>query len=179
MPRDRIKLADAKALIADGHATPESIAANFDVEDDGSAETPAPAAPSRLETARARVSTPTLDRLGLTGEDVKAGRGPQPAGFGAKVAGAGVDAVTGVVDALGGLEVYNALGAGDAVTYYSDVPSSEGGHCSNRAEWAAPLKNNIERFLKKTGNAPGVIKAAPNQTGDLSTWRSWTTPTLN
>jgi len=44
---------------------------------------------------------------------------------------------------------------------------------------ADPSKNNIERFLKKTGNAPGVIKAAPNQTGDLSTWRSWTTPTLN
>ncbi len=85
----------------------------------------------------------------------------------------------GHVAALGGLEVYTALGAGDAVTYYSDVPSSEGTHCSNRPEWAAPLKNNIERFLKKTGTAPGVIKAAPNQTGDLSTWRSWTTPALN
>lgn len=103
MPRDRIKLADAKALIADGHATPESIAANFDVEDDG-ADTAVPATPpSRLSAARARVATPTLDRLGLSGEDVKAGRGPQPAGIVAKVAGAGVDAVTGVTDALGGL----------------------------------------------------------------------------
>jgi hypothetical protein len=114
MPRDRIKLADAKALIADGHATPESIAANFDVEDDGSGEaTPAASAtPTRLETARARVATPTLDRLGLTGADVKArvdhrkplipdigGPAPSPDEF----VGAGVDAVTGVADALGGL----------------------------------------------------------------------------
>jgi hypothetical protein len=60
---------------------------------------------------------------------------------------------------------------------YSDI--TEGGHCSVRTEWVAPLKNNIERFLKKTGTAPGVIKASPMQTGDLSVWRDWTTPTLN
>jgi len=85
----------------------------------------------------------------------------------------------GHVAALGGIEVYSALGAGDAVTYDSDVPSSEGGHCSVRPEWATPLRNNIERFLKKTGSAAGVVKAAANQTGDLSMWRTWTTPALN
>ena len=83
------------------------------------------------------------------------------------------------VAALGGLEVYKALGYGDNVTYYSDIPTTEGGHCSARPEWVTPLKNNIERFLKKTGTAPGVIRASSMQTGDLSTWRSWTTPTLN
>jgi len=85
----------------------------------------------------------------------------------------------GHVAALGGLEVYKALGYGDNLTYYSDIPTTEGGHCSARPEWVTPLKNNIERFLKKTGTAPGVIKASSMQTGDLSTWRSWTTPTLN
>ena len=83
----------------------------------------------------------------------------------------------GHVAALGAAEVYKALGAGDAITYYSDVQS--GTHCSARPEWVTPLKNNIERFLKKTGTAPGVIKASSSQTGDLSTWRDWTTPTLN
>jgi len=83
----------------------------------------------------------------------------------------------GHVAALGAAEVYKALGAGDAITYYSDVQS--GTHCSARPEWVTPLKNNIERFLKKTGTAAGVIKAASSQTGDLSTWRDWTTPTLN
>ena len=85
----------------------------------------------------------------------------------------------GHVATLGGLEVYKALGAGDNVTYWSDVPTTEGGHCSARPEWVTPLKNNIERFLKKTGTAPGVIRPSSMQTGDLSTWRDWTTPTLN
>jgi hypothetical protein len=40
------------------------------------------------------------------------------------------------------------------------------------------LKNNIERFLKKTGNQPGVIKASASASGNLATWRDWTTPTL-
>jgi hypothetical protein len=39
-----------------------------------------------------------------------------------------------------------------------------------RPGWVTPLKNNIERFLRKTSSM---------QTGDLSTWRDRTTPTLN
>jgi hypothetical protein len=73
--------------------------------------------------------------------------------------------------------VYKALGAGDAITYYSDVQN--GTHCSMRPEWSTPLKNNIERFLKKTGTAPGVIKISASANGNLATWRDWTTPTLN
>ncbi|MFL5307523.1 MAG: cellulose-binding protein [Polyangia bacterium] len=81
------------------------------------------------------------------------------------------------VAALAGAEVYKALGAGDAITYYSDVQN--GTHCSQRPEWAAPLKSNIERFLKRTGADPGVIKASSAATGKLSDWSDWTTPTLN
>ena len=81
------------------------------------------------------------------------------------------------VAALAGAEVYKALGAGDNITYYSDVAS--GTHCSMRPEWSTPLKNNIERFLKKTGTAPGVMKISASASGKLSDWSDWTTPTLN
>jgi hypothetical protein len=81
------------------------------------------------------------------------------------------------IAALAGAEVYKALGVGDAITYYSDVQN--GTHCSQRPEWSTPLKNNIERFLKKTGNAAGVIKSYSGATGNLANWRDWTTPTLN
>ncbi len=81
------------------------------------------------------------------------------------------------IAALAGAEVYKALGAGDAITYYSNV--ANGSHCSVRPEWATPLRNNIQRFLKKTGTAPGVINAYSSATGNLASWRDWTTPTLN
>ena len=79
--------------------------------------------------------------------------------------------------ALAGAEVFKALGAGDNITYYSDIQN--GTHCSMRPEWSTPLKNNIEKFLKKTGNAPGVIKASASASSSLATWVDWTTPTLN
>jgi glucuronyl esterase-like protein len=81
------------------------------------------------------------------------------------------------VAALAAAEVYKALGAGDNITYYSDVQN--GSHCSMRPEWSAPLKSNIEKFLKKTGNAAGVMKISSSASGDLSSWRDWQTPTLN
>jgi hypothetical protein len=80
------------------------------------------------------------------------------------------------VAALAGAEVYKALGAGDNITYYSDVQN--GSHCSMRPEWSEPLKNNIQRFLKKTGNAPGVFKVSSKASGNLSEWRDWQTPML-
>jgi hypothetical protein len=78
---------------------------------------------------------------------------------------------------LGGLEVYKALGAEANLTYVSDVAGTQ--HCSQRPEWVAPLKSNIEKFLKKTGTDPGVIKPASNATSALADWSDWTTPTLN
>jgi hypothetical protein len=83
----------------------------------------------------------------------------------------------GDVAALAGAEVYTALGAGSNISYHSSVQS--GTHCSIRPEWVTPLKNNIEKYLKKTGNAAGVMSPAASQTGNLSQWRAWTTPTLN
>jgi hypothetical protein len=78
---------------------------------------------------------------------------------------------------LVGAEVYRALGAGDNISYVSDVAGSA--HCSQRPEWVAPLKSNIERFLKKTGTDPGVFKVSTRATSSLSEWSDWTTPTLN
>jgi hypothetical protein len=82
----------------------------------------------------------------------------------------------GHVAALAGAEVYKALGAADAIGYNSNVQS--GTHCSVRPEWQTPFKNAAERFLKKTGTAAQTISAFSSQSGDLPTWRDWTTPTL-
>jgi hypothetical protein len=81
------------------------------------------------------------------------------------------------VAALGGAEVFKALGAGDNITYYSDVQN--GSHCSVRPEWVAPLKSNIRKFLTKAGNDPGMMKISASAAGKLSDWSDWTTPTLN
>jgi hypothetical protein len=81
------------------------------------------------------------------------------------------------VAALAGAEVFKALGAGQNITYYSDVQN--GTHCSLRPEWAAPLRSNIRKFLTKTGTDPGIFKISASATGVLSDWIDWTTPTLN
>jgi hypothetical protein len=81
------------------------------------------------------------------------------------------------VAALAGAEIYKALGAGDDISYDSDIQN--GTHCSMRPEWSAPLRSNIEKFLTKTGNDPGVIKAASSATGDVTQWVDWSTPALN
>ncbi|MEU6787800.1 fibronectin type III domain-containing protein [Nonomuraea angiospora] len=80
------------------------------------------------------------------------------------------------VAALGGAEVYKALGAGDSITYWSDI--QDGNHCANRAEWRTPLQQNIQKFLLKTGNAPGAIRISSKALGNLAEWRDWQTPTL-
>ncbi|WP_204045004.1 glucuronyl esterase domain-containing protein, partial [Acrocarpospora phusangensis] len=80
------------------------------------------------------------------------------------------------VAALGGQEVYRALGAGDNITYWSDV--ADGTHCANRSEWATPLTQNIQKHLTKTGNAAGTMRISSRASGNLAEWRDWTTPTL-
>ncbi|GGO07778.1 glucuronyl esterase domain-containing protein [Micromonospora parathelypteridis] len=80
------------------------------------------------------------------------------------------------VAALGGAEVYRALGAGDNITYWSDV--QDGSHCANRPEWRTPLQNNIRKFLLKTGNEPGAIRIHSKALGRLADWRDWPTPVL-
>jgi hypothetical protein len=81
------------------------------------------------------------------------------------------------VAALGGAEVYRALGAGDNITYWSDV--QDGTHCANRPEWRTPLQQNIQKHLLKTGNAAGTIRISSRAQGNLAEWRDWTTPTLS
>ena len=82
----------------------------------------------------------------------------------------------GSVAALGGAEVYKALGAGDNITYWSDV--QDGTHCAIRPEWRTPLQQNIQKFLLKTGNAAGTIRISSQGAGNLADWRDWTTPIL-
>ncbi|WP_433533288.1 cellulose binding domain-containing protein [Micromonospora sp. CA-263727] len=80
------------------------------------------------------------------------------------------------VAALAGAEVYKALGAGDNISYWSDV--QDGTHCAARSEWRTPLQQNIQKFLLKTGNAAGVIRISSRKAGNLAEWRDWQTPTL-
>jgi hypothetical protein len=84
---------------------------------------------------------------------------------------------SGSVAALGGAEIYKALGAGDAITYWSDV--QDGTHCAVRPEWRAPLQANLQRFLLKTGGGTGTFRIASSKAGDLAQWRTWQTPTLS
>ncbi|MDR7277831.1 glucuronyl esterase domain-containing protein [Catenuloplanes atrovinosus] len=80
------------------------------------------------------------------------------------------------VAALGGAEIYRALGASDAISYWSDV--SDGTHCATRSEWRAPLQQSIQRFLRGTGSAPAVFRISSQAAGNLAEWRTWQTPTL-
>ncbi|HZG04481.1 MAG TPA: cellulose-binding protein [Streptomyces sp.] len=84
---------------------------------------------------------------------------------------------SGAVAALGGAEVYKALGAGSNITYWSDV--QDGNHCAVRSEWRTPLQQHIRKFLLKTGSDPGVFRISSKKPGNLSEWRNWQTPTLS
>ncbi|WP_084556705.1 cellulose-binding domain-containing protein [Hamadaea tsunoensis] len=84
---------------------------------------------------------------------------------------------SGSVSALAGAEVYKALGAGDNITYWSDV--ADGTHCAVRPEWKVPLQQNLQKFLLKTGNAAGTFRISSLKAGNLADWRTWTTPTLS
>jgi hypothetical protein len=84
---------------------------------------------------------------------------------------------SGSVAALAGAEVYKALGAGDNISYWSDV--ADGTHCAVRPEWRTPLQQNIAKFLTNTGNAAGVFRISSRKLGNLADWRDWTTPTLS
>jgi hypothetical protein len=84
---------------------------------------------------------------------------------------------SGSVAALGGAEVYKALGAGQNISYWSDV--QDGTHCAVRPEWQAPLQQSIKAFLENTGTAPAVFRISSLKQGTLSQWRNWTTPALS
>lgn len=83
---------------------------------------------------------------------------------------------SGSVAALAGAEVYQALGAGANISYWSDV--QDGTHCASRPEWRTPLQQNIQKFLLKTGSAAGTFRISGKKAGNLAEWRDWTTPVL-
>jgi hypothetical protein len=83
---------------------------------------------------------------------------------------------SGSVAALGGAEVYRALGVPGNITYWSDV--ADGTHCAARAEWRTPLQQHIQKYLLKTGSSTGTIRISSRKAGNLAEWRDWTTPVL-
>lgn len=84
---------------------------------------------------------------------------------------------SGSVAALGGAEVYKALGAGPNISYWSDVQDAT--HCAVRPEWKAPLQQSLQKFLLNTGNPPATFHISSLKAGNLSQWRTWQTPTLS
>ncbi|MFG1618168.1 cellulose binding domain-containing protein [Nonomuraea wenchangensis] len=80
------------------------------------------------------------------------------------------------VAALGGAEIYKALGAGGNLTYWSDV--QDGTHCATRPEWRTPMQQYIQKFLLNTGASTGTMRIAASKSGNLAEWRDWTTPAL-
>ncbi|CAL9487596.1 hypothetical protein SUDANB95_03150 [Actinosynnema sp. ALI-1.44] len=83
---------------------------------------------------------------------------------------------SGSVAALAGAEVYRALGVGSNISYWSDV--QDGTHCASRSEWRAPLRQNIQKFLLKTGGTTGTFRISSRKAGSLTEWKDWQTPTL-
>ncbi|MEV4551181.1 cellulose binding domain-containing protein [Nonomuraea wenchangensis] len=81
------------------------------------------------------------------------------------------------VAALGGAEIYKALGAGGNLTYWSDV--QDGTHCATRSEWRTPMQQYIQKFLLNTGASTGTMRIAASKSGNLAEWRDWTTPALS
>jgi Cellulose binding domain len=86
-------------------------------------------------------------------------------------------ATSGSVAALGGAEVYRALGAGDNISYWSDV--ADGTHCAVRSEWRSTMQQYIQKFLLNSGSSTGTFRISSRKAGNLSQWRDWTTPTLS
>ncbi len=86
-------------------------------------------------------------------------------------------AKSGSVAALGGAEIYKALGAGSNISYWSDV--QDGTHCAVRSEWKAPLQQSIQTFLTGGGTPPATFHISSLKAGNLADWRTWTTPTLS
>jgi hypothetical protein len=81
------------------------------------------------------------------------------------------------VAAQAGAEIYKALGMEANMGYISNV--ADGGHCSWRPEFEAPLKAAIDKHLFKKSASAGTITPHSSATGNLAEWRDWTTPTLN
>jgi len=70
------------------------------------------------------------------------------------------------VGALAGAEIYKALGASENISYISDI--MDGGHCSWRREFNAPLTAAIQKHLLETGTTAGKIAIRSGVTAPLA-----------
>lgn len=87
-----------------------------------------------------------------------------------------MSAPAGHMATLAGAEVFKALGLEGNVSYHSNVVDTP--HCSYKTEYTELLVQNISRFLKHEGDAPGRIEASTQGALQLSDWKDWETPAL-
>jgi len=78
--------------------------------------------------------------------------------------------------ALGGAEVYRALGAEGNLGYVSEARNNI--HCEWQPQFDAPFRNAIRTHLTQTADLPSEIRAHPDASGNLAEWIDWSTPTL-
>jgi len=86
-------------------------------------------------------------------------------------------APAGNMSAVGGAEVYKALGAEKNLSYNSNTPNGTG-HCTYVNEYTDPLIKNITKFLKHETAETGKITAGSGGTVTRSSWIDWTAPVL-
>ena len=85
----------------------------------------------------------------------------------------GMGALAGHIGAVGGMEVYKALGVEDNLTYVSNV---NGGHCSYFSAYDEPIANAVEKFLLHESATTGGINSGTNESP--GSWIDWEAPTL-
>jgi hypothetical protein len=80
--------------------------------------------------------------------------------------------------ALGGVEVFKALGVEANMTYLSTT--SDGTHCRIRPEYQEPLRQAIQKHLFKNPAATGgtIQTTQTFATANRADWVDWQTPTL-
>ena len=80
--------------------------------------------------------------------------------------------------ALGGAEVFEALGAAGNIAYHSNTANSA--HCSTRPEFRQPLRDAIRRHLfHDAAAAAGTLSPHPDWAADPEEWIEWETPDLD
>ncbi len=81
----------------------------------------------------------------------------------------------GYLSVMGGADVYNALGAGENLSYNSKTPGGTG-HCTYVNEFTDLLIKNIRKFLKHESAETGKIEAG--STVNRTEWIDWSAPAL-
>lgn len=87
-----------------------------------------------------------------------------------------MSAPAGHMAALGGAEVYSALGYADNISYHSDVANT--GHCSYKNNYTDLLVRNISKFLKQEAAQTGDFSVGSGGSLNHSEWIDWQAPNI-